>query len=197
LEAEIRTLAFYDSLTGLANRHLFTDRLSQAAAKSSRSQSYVALLYIDLDNFKELNDTSGHAEGDRLLKMVADRLATNLREGDTVARFGGDEFVVLLEDLGVDYAPAAANAMMSANKIRNALNLPYKLLGVTSSAWHCSASIGIAVFVGQSESMDTILDKADKALYQAKKNGKNTICLPQATEGDDPALHVLQNDACR
>ena len=112
-----------------------------------------------------------------------------------MARFGGDEFVVLLEDLGVDYAQAAANAMMSANKIKIALNLPYNLLGATSPAWHCSASIGIAVFVGQSQSMDTILDKADKALYQAKKSGKNAICLSQPTEGDDHALHVLQDDA--
>ncbi len=197
LEEEIRALAFYDSLTGLANRNLFADRLSQAALKSSRSQSHVALLYIDLDNFKDLNDTLGHAEGDRLLELVADRLATSLREGDTVARFGGDEFVVLLEDLGADYAPAAANAMVSANKIRDALNFPYKLLGAASPGWHCSPSIGIALFVGQSESMDTVLDKADKALYQAKKSGKNAICFPQAIGGDDPAVHVPQDDASR
>jgi diguanylate cyclase (GGDEF)-like protein len=191
LEKAIRVMAFYDSLTGLANRHLFTDRQRQAAAKSSRSQSHVALLYIDLDNFKELNDTLGHAEGDRLLELVAHRLATSLRDGDTVARFGGDEFVVILEDLGVDYARAAANATASANKIKIALNLPYKLVGATSPGWHCSASIGIAVFVGHSESMDTVLDKADKALYQAKKSGKNAVCLPQLAAGDDPALHVL------
>jgi diguanylate cyclase (GGDEF)-like protein len=197
LEEEIRVLAFYDSLTGLANRHLFTDRLSQAATKSTRSQSHAALLYVDLDNFKELNDTLGHAEGDRLLELVADRLATNLREGDTVARFGGDEFVVLLEDLGADYGAAAANAMVSANKIRSALNLPYKLLGAASPGWHCSPSIGIAVFVGQHESMDTVLKKADKALYQAKKSGKNTIFLSEATESDAPALHLVQGSASR
>jgi diguanylate cyclase (GGDEF)-like protein len=195
LEEEIRALAFYDSLTGLPNRNLFTDRLRQASTKSSRSHSHAALLYVDLDNFKELNDTLGHAEGDRLLQLVADRLATSLREGDTVARFGGDEFVVLLEDLGADYGAAAANTMVSANKIRNALNLPYKLLGAASPGWHCSPSIGIAVFVGQSETMDTVLDKADKALYQAKKSGKNTICLSQPTESDAPVLHLVQGSA--
>jgi diguanylate cyclase (GGDEF)-like protein len=197
LEEKIRALAFYDSLTGLPNRNLFTDRLRQASTKSARSQSHAALLYVDLDNFKELNDTLGHAEGDRLLELVADRLAASLREGDTVARFGGDEFVVLLEDLGADYGAAAANAMVSANKIRNALNLPYTLLGAASVGWHCSSSIGIAVFVGQSETMDTILDKADKALYQAKKSGKDTICLSQATESDAPVLHLVQGSASR
>lgn len=176
-ESEIRNLAFYDPLTGLPNRRLFADRLGQAFAKSSRSHKFGAVLYVDLDRFKEVNDCLGHAEGDRLLEIVADRLATNVREGDTVSRFGGDEFVVLLEDVDSEREAALELTLTIAEKLRTALNLPYNLHGTMPSDWHCSPSIGVAVFRGLQEDMESVLIRADRAMYSAKGSGRNTVCV--------------------
>jgi diguanylate cyclase (GGDEF)-like protein/PAS domain S-box-containing protein len=176
-ETKVRNLAYYDPLTGLANRRLLTDRLTHAFAMSVRSRSYGALLFIDLDRFKELNDTLGHAQGDRLLELVADRLTANVREVDTVARFGGDEFVVLLEELDCDRSAAANKAMALAEKLRAALNAPYQLPSTDAKDWHCSPSIGVAPFRGHDQDVETVLALADKALYAAKEAGRNTVRL--------------------
>lgn len=174
-ETEIRNLAFYDPLTGLANRRLFTDRIGHAFAKSSRSRIHGALLFVDLDRFKELNDTLGHAQGDRLLELAAERLAVNVREDDTVARFGGDEFVVLLEELERDRTAAAEMAMSVAEKLRAALNVPYKLQTPHARDWRCTSSIGVALFLGHDEAVETVLARADQGLYAAKAGGRNTV----------------------
>lgn len=177
-ENEIRNLAFYDPLTGLANRRLLADRLRHAFAKSGRSRNHGAVLFIDLDRFKEINDTLGHAQGDRLLELVADRLTVGVREDDTVARLGGDEFMVLLEELDFDRKIAADKAAAIAEKLRSALNIPYKLQQVTgTSDWHCSPSIGAALFLGHDEDVAAVLAQADKALYAAKEGGRNTVRL--------------------
>lgn len=177
LDAEMRNLAFYDPLTGLANRRLLTDRLNHAFAKSSRTKQHGALIYLDLDHFKALNDHLGHAEGDHLLELVADRLRNHVREGDTVARLGGDEFVILLEDLGKEITAASALAMEVAEKLRTSLNNPYMLHGKMPDDWHCTPSIGVTLFIDHAESIDVLLDRADKALYEAKQGGRNRICL--------------------
>ncbi len=142
-EAEIQNLAFFDPLTRLPNRRLLLDRLRQAIAASARSQHAGALLFIDLDNFKALNDTHGHEKGDLLLQHAADRLAGCIRQGDTVARLGGDEFVVMLKDLSQDAAEATDQVAAVAAKVLAALKLPYHLGGVDH---HSSASVGIALF---------------------------------------------------
>jgi len=176
-ETEIRNLAFYDPLTGLANRRLLTDRLGHAFATSLRSRSFGALLFIDLDHFKELNDTLGHAQGDRLLELVAERLSVSVREEDTVSRFGGDEFVVLLEGLDCDRGNAAGKAKAIAEKLRTELNVPYKLQATQANDWCCTPSIGVALFLGHDEDIDAVLAQADKALYAAKEAGRNTVRL--------------------
>lgn len=174
-ESQIRNLAFYDSLTQLANRRLLLDRLGKALANSHRSQEYGALIFLDLDHFKTLNDTQGHDVGDRLLIEVARRLSSSVRAGDTVARLGGDEFVVMLENLGTNGEESAALAEVVAEKIFNALNQPYSLREDAPADFHNTPSIGISLFQGQRESVDTLLKHADMALYQAKGAGRNTI----------------------
>ncbi|MDC9729803.1 MAG: EAL domain-containing protein, partial [Methyloprofundus sp.] len=169
---KIKDLAFYDPLTHLPNRRLLLDRLSQALVGSSRSGYKGALLFIDLDQFKSLNDTLGHDVGDQLLQQVAKRLLSATRKGDTVSRFGGDEFVILLEDLSSEPIEAATKLETIANKIINALNHPY-FLGVHER--HSSASIGARLFDGQEASLETILKQADIAMYQAKDSGRNTL----------------------
>lgn len=171
-EEEIRSLAFYDHLTGLPNRRLLLDRLSQALVSSTRSKNDGALLFIDMDNFKNLNDTLGHNAGDQLLMQVAERLQSCIREGDTVSRHGGDEFVVLLEDLSKDSIETAALIEGVANKILIKLNSPYQL---GPHEHHSSASIGITIFSGHQQAMEELLKQADIAMYQAKKSGRNTI----------------------
>lgn len=171
-EERIRHLAFYDPLTGLPNRRLLLDRLHQAQAGSSRSRRHGALLFIDLDNFKTLNDTQGHLTGDMLLTEVAQRLRNSVREGDTVARLGGDEFVVLLEGLSSDADRSAALAETAAEKIRSAVNQPYTL---REREHHSSPSIGISLYLGHDESSEDLLKRADLAMYQAKSAGRNTI----------------------
>lgn len=173
-ESKIHTLAFYDSLTHLANRQLLHDRMAMALAKSQRYHNVGALLMIDLDNFKALNDTKGHHIGDELLIQVASRLQSVLREGDTLARMSGDEFIVLLEGLALEEDKAALEAEKFALRIKYLLNEPYNLLGYEHT---CSSSIGIALFNSKPKSKETLLKQADIAMYQAKKLGRNRICF--------------------
>ena len=172
-QEQIQTLAFSDALTKLPNRRLFKDRLEQALAAANRHQREGALLFIDLDDFKTINDTLGHDQGDDLLRQVAQRLLTCVREGDTVARVGGDEFVVLLKELSQDPHEAASWAEAIAKKILAALNQAYQL---GHAVQHCTASIGVTMFGrDQRESIDEPLRRADMAMYQAKTAGRNTL----------------------
>ncbi len=171
-DEKIYRLAFYDPLTGLPNRRLLMDRLQQAMASGARSQREGALLFLDLDDFKTLNDTRGHDIGDLLLIEVAERLRDCVRGGDTVARLGGDEFVVMLEDLSEDTQQAAAAARDVGEKVLAAINQPFDLQGVE---YHGSSSIGISLFRGGGIGMDDLLKHADTAMYQAKASGRNTL----------------------
>ncbi|HEU0282608.1 MAG TPA: PAS domain S-box protein, partial [Gallionella sp.] len=171
-EQEIYQLAFYDPLTKLPNRRLLLDRLQQAMAVSMRSGRYGAVLFLDLDHFKIINDTQGHAMGDLLLIEVAHRLQNCVREGDSVARLGGDEFVVVLEELSSEPGEAATQAELVAEKIRNELGRPYTL---NNYECHTSPSIGISLFRGHLENEGSLLKHADAAMYQAKTAGRNTI----------------------
>jgi len=171
-EQEIHQLAFYDALTGLPNRRLLLDRLNQAFAVSDRDNRYGALMFLDLDHFKTLNDSRGHDVGDLLLIEVARRLQSCLRDGDTVARLGGDEFVIVLEMLSCDVNEAVTQAEQVAEKVRDALNLPYQL---NQYAHHTTSSMGIVLFRGHQESVDNLLKYADTAMYQAKAAGRNEI----------------------
>jgi diguanylate cyclase (GGDEF)-like protein len=168
-------------LTGLPNRRLLDDRLSQTMAASKRSALYGALMFLDLDNFKPLNDTHGHGVGDLLLAEVARRLTDCVREMDTVARLGGDEFVVMLSDLDADKVVSIAQAYLVAEKVRVSLALPYLLMAATAGQvvskveHHCSASIGVVVFVNHEANQTDILKWADAAMYQAKDAGRNAV----------------------
>ncbi|WP_114969102.1 putative bifunctional diguanylate cyclase/phosphodiesterase [Rhodoferax ferrireducens] len=194
-EEEIRRLAFYDPLTGLPNRRLLIDRLKQAMATSRRTGQHGALMFLDLDHFKRLNDTLGHAVGDVLLQQVAIRLKDCVREGDSVARLGGDEFVVLLEGLSIHDHEAAAQTEAVANKILDASGQPYDLLGHTYSS---TPSIGIVVFMEEHEAMDELLKKADVAMYQAKSAGRNTVRFyDSATQAAASAHAELEKDMHR
>lgn len=168
----IEYLAYYDALTDLPNRKLLLDRLSYAISLSSRSLEFCGLLFIDLDNFKTLNDTQGHDAGDALLKDVALRLKKNLRSCDTVARFGGDEFVVLITKLGVIEQRANEELYMIGYKLLQALSLPYYL---SNFEYTCTASIGGTLFFDGSKGIDEILKDADQAMYAVKSDGKNEI----------------------
>ncbi|WP_373990760.1 putative bifunctional diguanylate cyclase/phosphodiesterase [Duganella sp. BuS-21] len=167
IEAEINRLAFYDKLTGLPNRQLLLDRIEQAL-RDEHGQGG-AVLFIDLDNFKSINDTRGHDKGDRLLQLVADRLNDSVRSCDTVARFGGDEFVVLMEELGVS---AKDSARATANHLLQAFRAPFEVDGVEH---YSTPSIGVALFGRESAGVDEILKRADLAMYQAKADGRNNF----------------------
>ncbi len=171
-EAQIERLAFYDALCNLPNRRLLTRRLAQAQAASHRTGRHGALLFIDLDNFKDLNDTLGHAMGDTLLKLVAQRLVDCVREDDTVARFGGDEFVVMLEHLSPIANDAREQADTVAKKIAQALNVPYDLAGTPH---HSTPSLGVTLFLAHHQKLDELLQRADLAMYQAKGAGRNAV----------------------
>ena len=171
-EAEIHRLAYYDPLTHLPNRRLFFDRLGQAVAGSRRSERHGALLFMDLDDFKTLNDTCGHDVGDRLLIEAAGRIQAGLRESDTLARLGGDEFVVILEDLSEEAEEAAAQARLVGEKIRTALAEPHDFDGRTYLG---SVSIGIGLFHKRDEPPETLFKHADFAMYQAKTAGRNAL----------------------
>ena len=181
MEEQVRQLAFHDLLTNLPNRRLLHDRLKQSMAAGKRSGRYNALVFLDLDNFKPLNDMHGHVAGDLLLIIVADRLMKSVREMDTVARFGGDEFVVVLNELDVDRETSITQARNVAEKIRAALAVPYQLSvshdGKTNITvvHHCTASIGVVVFVDHELSQDDILKWADATMYRAKEDGRNSI----------------------
>ncbi len=169
---EIRNLAYHDALTRLPNRRLLFDRLQHAIAASSRSGRYCALLFIDLDNFKTLNDTLGHDAGDLLLQEVSRRLATCLREGDTAARLGGDEFVVLLENLSENAQEAATQAETTGEKIHGALNQTYQL---ANHEYNGTPSIGVTLFTDHQDTVDELLKRADLAMYHAKSAGRNAL----------------------
>lgn len=179
-EEIIHNLALHDTLTQLPNRRLLIERLGQSLAATKRSGRYGALIFIDLDNFKPLNDTHGHAVGDLLLIEVAHRMTTCLREVDTVARLGGDEFVVLLNDLNEDKTESLKHACHVAEKIRITLARPYSLKlqseenTDTFVEHHCTSSIGVTLF-NQNDTQDDILKWADAAMYQAKDDGRNLV----------------------
>jgi diguanylate cyclase (GGDEF)-like protein/PAS domain S-box-containing protein len=173
-EDEIKHLAYYDPLTGLPNRRLLLDRLHCAMASSTRSGHTGALLFIDLDNFKTLNDTLGHHVGDLLLQQVANRLRACVRESDSVARLGGDEFVVMLEELSANPLQAAAQTETVGQEILASLNHPYQLL---DHPCHSTPSIGATLFRDHEEAIDEILKRADLAMYKAKAAGRNTMCF--------------------
>lgn len=185
LEEEVRQLAFYDALTKLPNRRLLDDRLAKAMAAGQRSGRYGALMVLDLDNFKPLNDAHGHHAGDLLLAEVARRLSGCVRAVDTVARFGGDEFVVILSELSSDRAVSANEARVVAEKIRLNLAMPYRLTLTqvgqpdVEVLHHCSASIGVVLFRNHDNNLADILRWADAAMYQAKDAGRNAICFSQ------------------
>jgi diguanylate cyclase (GGDEF)-like protein/PAS domain S-box-containing protein len=171
-EDEIRNLAFYDHLTGLPNRRLLIDRVRHAMASSGRSAKYCALLFLDLDNFKTLNDTLGHDIGDLLLQQVANRVSSCVRNGDTVARLGGDEFVVLLEELSEFMQEAVMQAETVGSKILAAFTRPFQL----ETYEHLSTtSIGVTLFAHHDSTTEDLLKRADLAMYQAKAEGRNTL----------------------
>jgi diguanylate cyclase (GGDEF)-like protein len=173
-EDEIRQLAYYDALTQLPNRRLFLDRLEFALLATERSQQFGALLMLDLDHFKKLNDTQGHDVGDRLLMEVSQRLMRTLRDVDTVSRLGGDEFAVMIDGLDADASTAARQAAHVAEKIHAELNRPYALDGAEAN-YRSSPSIGMTLFRGRAAPIDILMKQADVALYQAKDSGRNAI----------------------
>lgn len=173
-EQEIHKLAFYDPLTELPNRRLLLDRLLNVISTCTRQNEYAALLFLDLDNFKNLNDSAGHSIGDQLLYQVAKRMVETVRQGDTVSRIGGDEFVVVLEGLGQDKKVAAQKAETIAQKIVIALSKSFDLEGKTFNG---TASIGITLFNGRHVSNEDLLKQADMAMYKAKAAGRNSVCF--------------------
>ncbi|MBT9512867.1 MAG: EAL domain-containing protein, partial [Acidovorax sp.] len=192
---EIETLAFYDPLTHLPNRRLMLDRLQRAFATSARSGMQGALLCLDLDHFKTLNDTLGHDMGDVLLQQVAERLTHCVREGDTVARLGGDEFLVLLEDLGTQATDAAELVQDVGEKILAALHQPYQL---ASHHVHSTTSVGAVVFSGQGQTVEDLVKHADLAMYAAKTAGRNSIrFFDPRMQAAVTARAALENDLRR
>ncbi|MCU6434289.1 EAL domain-containing protein [Undibacterium sp. Jales W-56] len=181
-EAEIRNLAFYDPLTQLPNRRLLMDRLQHLISRSNRSDTHNAILFIDLDNFKTLNDTRGHDAGDILLVETASRLQTCMRESDTVARLGGDEFVVVLEELSSVRDEAIQQTDRIAEKIRQLLNQPYRIMDFEH---HGSSSIGVCLFQGNDITVKDLFKRADTAMYEAKTSGRNAVRF------FDPAMQAV------
>lgn len=187
-EAQVHDMAFNDVLTGLPNRRLLSDRLKQTLAGSKRSGCYNALIFLDLDNFKPINDLHGHAVGDLLLVEVAGRLKRLMREEDTVARIGGDEFVVILSALSTNKAESVSLTQAIAEKICVAIAKPYVLVIQPDADMratvehHCTASIGVSLFVDHEAKPEDILRWADMAMYQAKEAGRNAICFHESTD---------------
>lgn len=169
---EIQRLAFYDQLTDLPNRRLFLERLNHALTRNARSGKHGALFFLDLDNFKALNDTHGHDYGDLLLQEVGNRLKKCLRESDTVARLGGDEYVVLIEDLDSKDSNIEEQIKATGNKILSVLSRPYLLKNLNYSI---TSSVGVTLLSGQETEVEELLKQADVAMYQAKKAGRNTL----------------------
>ena len=185
MQEQVRHLAFHDALTNLPNRRLLLDRMAQTMAASKRSGRYGALMFMDLDNFKPLNDVHGHEMGDLLLIEVAERMRRCVREIDTVARFGGDEFVVMLSELNADRGQSIAQAQLIAEKIRLSVAEPYELKRKQAVSpdvavhHHCTASIGVVLFLGNQNTKDEVLAGADQAMYAAKEAGRNAVHLHQ------------------
>jgi diguanylate cyclase (GGDEF)-like protein/PAS domain S-box-containing protein len=185
MEEELQQLAFVDTLTHLPNRRLLNDRLAQALLTNKRSARFGALMFLDLDNFKPLNDNHGHAAGDLLLIEVAKRLSRCVREADTVARVGGDEFVVMLSELGPNASSASEEAATVAEKIRRNLSEPYLMSVVLHDMpdkvveHHCSASIGVTMMPPDTSNLANLLMRADAAMYRAKELGRNRIEFAQ------------------
>jgi diguanylate cyclase (GGDEF)-like protein len=180
-EKQILELALHDSLTSLPNRRLLTERLGQTMLASQRSGRYSALMFMDLDNFKPINDTQGHFVGDLLLVEMALRISSCVRKVDIVARFGGDEFVVILSELHPSKSESISLAGAVAEKIRVELEKPYLLQfkqegkAAVTLEHRCTSSIGVALFVNQDASQEDILKRADGAMYEAKEAGGNLI----------------------
>lgn len=191
-ERALEAMSNIDALTNLANRRQMVRRLQEAIALSRRSGQHGAVIFLDLDNFKSLNDVHGHAAGDLLLQEVSRRLRSGLREVDLVARFGGDEFVIMLTLLGRDAADAKNNALGVAEKIRTHLAEPYRLLVRVSGSveqlveHHCTASIGVSLFQGEQLDEEVVLKQADAAMYRAKDQGRNAICFHTQTPAPPP-----------
>jgi diguanylate cyclase (GGDEF)-like protein/PAS domain S-box-containing protein len=181
IEEEVQHLAYFDHLTQLPNRRLFNDRIIQAIAASRRNGRFGAVIFLDLDNFKPINDEYGHSVGDLLLIEVANRLKICVREVDTVSRFGGDEFVVMVNELHSDKAKSTIQAEIVAEKVRLTLSEPYRLIikqdekPEITIEHHCTASIGVTIFGDYKASQDDILKTADSAMYEAKLAGGNLI----------------------
>lgn len=181
MEEKVQYVAFHDALTGLPNRLLLNDRIEQAKAASKRNGRFAAMLFLDMDNFKPLNDQYGHDAGDLLLQEVAHRLSRCVREVDTVARFGGDEFAVVLRELDEDRTESANQAATVAEKIRTTLALPYRITiqlenaDKTTVEHHCTSSIGVVLFNHLDRHDTDIVKWADLAMYQAKASGRNRI----------------------
>lgn len=168
-QQELDRLASHDTLTGLPNRRLFMDRLTQAMARARRHQSQLALLFIDLDNFKDINDNEGHAAGDDVLKLMSQRMGALVREVDTVARLGGDEFIILLD--GADNRDEITQiAQRMVDVLRQPVLYEGKLL-------QCGASIGISCFPDDATDITELIATADQAMYRAKHSGRNRLCF--------------------
>ncbi|BFM16033.1 hypothetical protein R50073_22160 [Maricurvus nonylphenolicus] len=171
-ESKVIQHAYFDTLTGLPNRNLFMDRLEQALEHNKRAGIQGSVLFADLDHFKNVNDSLGHEKGDLLLKEVAKRLRQAIRKEDTVARFGGDEFVILLPDIHENYDKAIRTTQRIADKISKSFERPFK---VKPYEFHLTPSIGATLFPAESDNLDDILKHADAAMYQAKASGRNTV----------------------
>jgi diguanylate cyclase (GGDEF)-like protein/PAS domain S-box-containing protein len=181
VELKIAQLAHFDELTNLPNRNLFYDRLDQAVARAKRYHQKFAILFMDLDGFKQVNDEFGHHVGDSLLGMVAERLTKSARDMDTVARVGGDEFVFILNNI-----EQADNVSLVANKILESLSRPFVVKGKSCSI---GCSIGISIFPDDTEEADTLVKMADDAMYIAKKGGRNDYQFFNAQPGKEPFMH--------
>ncbi|EKF20316.1 putative bifunctional diguanylate cyclase/phosphodiesterase [Nitratireductor pacificus] len=191
-EMKIERLAFYDPLTGLPNRRLLFDHVREQMHQCARENSRGALLFIDLDNFKSLNDTMGHDVGDTFLKQVAERLLAAVGPGDRVARIGGDEFVIVLSLAGSGAAAATRNAIVSANRVLSALRQEFQL---GQMMHHTSASIGVLVFDGGEKNPEVLMKNADMAMYQAKTSGRNSVALfdPKVLEKEKQRFALLKD----
>ncbi len=192
-EGKVAYYAYYDPLTRLPNRTFFTHQLSSALVSSKRSGKFGALLFLDIDNFKNLNDNHGHAVGDLLLQQVADRLSATVRANDTVSRFGGDEFVILLEGVGETTKEAEINASLVARKIISEFDAGFNLDGLLQES---SPSIGIVTFSSDKISCDGLIKNADNAMYEAKKQGRKKFVLfaTEETTTTDSSNQLLQKD---
>lgn len=186
-QAELYFLAHYDNLTGIPNRMLLTDRLDQACRDAERKGNLVGLLFIDIDRFKQINDSYGHSAGDAVLRKIVDRLKTSARRSDTVARLGGDEFVILMEDL-----TDSSDVEIVAQRLVNLMREPIELLGHSLVA---TASVGIAIYPHDGIQISALLSKADSAMYEVKANGRNGYRkYSPATAMYNPSSMIIEND---